>query len=90
MTQLRSKVNSTIAYKLGLTKFSRMLKPSVRDFFVKIDIKRRKNGHTFSNAKQCRTSEILPSIRLTVGRLLSPLAHHKVIRSLKKRANALI
>lgn len=42
MTQLRSKVNSTIAYKLGLTKFSRMLKPSVRDFFVKIDIKRRK------------------------------------------------
>lgn len=87
---MRSKVNSTIVYKLGLTKFSRMLRPSVRDFFIKIDIKRRKNGRTFSKTKECRTSDIVPSIRLTVGRSLFPPAHHKVSRSLKKRGNALI
>jgi len=35
-TKLRLKVNSTIAYKLGLTKFPRILRPAMRDFFVKI------------------------------------------------------
>lgn len=36
-TKLRSKVNSTIASKLRPTKFPRLLRPAMRDFFVNTD-----------------------------------------------------